>query len=75
MCPCAMAHNTHTQRADDLEGHDVITQSTNDEEAEEEEKEDSHQWLRRFLGITGPNPGVSKSNWLHVVIFRVFFTN
>jgi hypothetical protein len=74
MCPCALAHNTYTQRADDLERHDVTTQSTNNEEAEEE-KEDSHQWLWRFLGITGQNPDVSKSNWLHVVIFRLFFTS
>ena len=27
----------------------------------------------RFLGINGQDPSVSKSNWLHVDIFRLFF--
>ena len=27
----------------------------------------------RFLGIIGQHPGLSKSNWLHVVIFQFFF--
>ena len=31
------------------------------------------QCPRRFLGIIGQNPSVSKSNWLHVVIFQFFF--
>jgi hypothetical protein len=30
------------------------------------------QWPGRFSGITGRDPHVSKSNWLRVVIFRVF---
>ena len=28
--------------------------------------------MGRFLGIVGQNPSVSKSNWLHVVIFLFF---
>ena len=34
-----------------------------------------HQCPGRFLGIIGPNPSVSKSNRLHGVIFRFFFTS
>ena len=33
----------------------------------------STQCPGRFLGIINQNPSVSKSNWLHVVIFRFFF--
>ena len=33
------------------------------------------QWPGRFWGIIGQVPSVSKSNRLHVVIFRFFFIN
>ena len=29
----------------------------------------------RFLGIIVQNPSISKSNWLHVVIFRLIYTS
>ena len=32
-----------------------------------------HQWLGRFLGITGWDPSICKSNWLHVDILPFFF--
>ena len=37
--------------------------------------QDSYQCPGRFFGIIGQNPSVSKSNQLHVVTFRPFFTN
>jgi hypothetical protein len=30
------------------------------------------QCPRRFLGIIGRDPSVSKSNWLHIDIFQIF---
>ena len=33
------------------------------------------QCLGRFLDIIGQDPSDSKFNWLHVVIFRIFFIN
>ena len=35
----------------------------------------SQQCLGNFLGVISQNPSVSKSNWLHIVIFRFFFIN
>ena len=34
-----------------------------------------NQYPGRFFGIIGQNPSVSKSDQLHVVIFRLFFMN